>query len=76
MSESDHPRILVWNIFLADGGWLDKIVHFAHYDVYSLSESKNVREKPALFAGGLIPAFLIYRKNNIGFFFYTQKSRN
>ena len=65
--------MLVWNIFLADGGWLDKIVHFAHYDVYSLSESKNVREKPALFAGGLIPAFLIYRTKILNSFSIRKK---
>ena len=63
MSELDHPRILVWNIFLADGGWLDKIVHFAHYDVYSLSESKNVRKKPSPFC----------RWSNSGFFDLSQK---
>ena len=39
-------------------GWLDKIVHFAHYDVYSLSESKNVRKKPSPFC----------RWSNSGFF--------
>ena len=70
MSELDHPRILVWNIFLADDGWLDKIVHLAHYYVYLLSETKKIAKTQALFAGGLIPAFLIYREKIFSFFSY------
>ena len=57
MSELGHPRILVWDMFLADGLATDKIFLFAQVARFLVRAPKNVGENPAQLSGGLILAF-------------------
>ena len=64
------------NTFPPDDSSTDKIVLVAQVARFVAPTPKKVAKTPALFAGGLIPAFLrIEKKLNI-FFSIDQKSRN
>ena len=64
------------NTFPPDDSSTDKIVLVAQVARFVAPTPKKVAKTPALFAGGLIPAFLRIGKKTKYFFSIDQKSRN